>query len=33
MRVDDGAYSYRNPSNGFALTPEELARVSAAFMS
>ncbi|MET7645559.1 hypothetical protein ABZS83_18325 [Streptomyces sp. NPDC005426] len=33
VRVDDGAYSYRNPSHGFALTPEELARVSAAFMS
>ncbi|MEU3185994.1 hypothetical protein ABZ707_17595 [Streptomyces sp. NPDC006923] len=33
VRVDDGAYSYRNPSNGFALTPEDLALVSAAFMS
>ncbi|MGW1659405.1 hypothetical protein ACWCQD_44730, partial [Streptomyces atratus] len=32
VRVDDGAYSYRNPSNGFALTPEDLARVSTAFM-
>lgn len=31
VRVDDGAYSYRNPSNVFALTPEDLARVSAAF--
>ncbi|MFD4230404.1 hypothetical protein [Streptomyces sp. NPDC058545] len=33
VRVNDGAYSYRNPSNAFALTPEDLARVSAAFMS
>lgn len=32
VRVHDGAYSYRNPSNGFALTPEDLARVSTAFM-
>lgn len=30
VRVDDGAYSYRNPSNSFALAPEELARVSGA---
>ncbi|MFE9802878.1 hypothetical protein ACFYP6_29090 [Streptomyces goshikiensis] len=33
VRVDDGAHSYRNPSNGFALTPEDLARLSAAFPS
>ncbi|MFJ3929311.1 MULTISPECIES: hypothetical protein [unclassified Streptomyces] len=32
VRVDDGAYSYRNPSHGFALTPEDLARVSTALM-
>ncbi|MEU3690336.1 hypothetical protein [Streptomyces narbonensis] len=30
VRVDDGAFPYRNPSNGFARTPEDLARVSAA---
>lgn len=31
VRVDDGGHSYRNPSNAFALTPQDLARVSAAF--
>ncbi|WP_245766891.1 hypothetical protein [Streptomyces colonosanans] len=30
IRVNDGAYSFRNPANGFALPPFRLARVSAA---
>ncbi|MEU6488583.1 hypothetical protein [Streptomyces sp. NPDC046887] len=30
VRVNDGAYSRRNPANPFALPPERLARVSAA---
>jgi hypothetical protein len=30
VRVNDGAYSFRNPANGFALPTARLARVSAA---
>ncbi|MCX5410156.1 hypothetical protein OHA37_00015 [Streptomyces sp. NBC_00335] len=31
VRGDNGAHSYRNPSNAFALPPEDLARISSAF--